>query len=95
MMRGYGYDGYGMMGGYSPWAGLLMLLFWLFIMAGIVVLVIWAVRHTMHNTTNQIPLSPGLPMPPQDEAKAIARKRLAAGEITREQFEEIRQALGC
>jgi uncharacterized membrane protein len=37
---------------------------------------------------------PGPQTPPRDEAMEIARRRLAAGEITTEQFEEIRRALG-
>ncbi|MDR3686494.1 MAG: hypothetical protein P4L93_06035 [Coriobacteriia bacterium] len=101
MMRGFGYsNAYGMMGGYSPWIGLLGLLFWLLFLAGVVILVIWIVEQSRHGH-NAVPLmsgpvgSPPMAGPPQhDEAMAIARKRLATGEITREQFDEIRQALG-
>ena len=97
MMRGYSYSyGPAMMGGYSPWAGLLMLLFWLAILVGAVLLVVWAVRQSQHGGTT-MPPHPGATPPMQqhhDEAMAIARKRLASGEITREQFEEIRQTLG-
>jgi uncharacterized membrane protein len=32
--------------------------------------------------------------PPRDEALEIARRRFAGGEITKKQFEEMRQTLG-
>ena len=100
-MRGYGPTyGPGMMGGFSPWIGLLGLLFWLLFLAGIVILIIWIVEQSRRNHHMVPPASGpvvGPPMagpPTHDEAMAIARKRLATGEITREQFDEIRQALG-
>ncbi|MDZ4166498.1 MAG: SHOCT domain-containing protein [Coriobacteriia bacterium] len=94
MMGGYrGLDwGYGMMGG-GAWSGLLMLLFGALVIAGIVLLVIWAVRAgAKHGGTGT-----GSPPPPSaghDDAIAIARRRLAGGEITPEQYEEIVTALG-
>lgn len=93
-MRGYYSYGPAMMGGYSPWADLLIAVFWLFILIGVAVLVIWVIRQSVHHSTNVIPPSGTFPVPPQDEAMDMARKRLAAGEITCEQFEEIRKALG-
>jgi len=94
-MRGYGYSyGPAMMGGYSPWSDLLILLFWLFILVGVVILIVWAIQQTARHGTASIPPVGNLPVPPQDEAMAVARKRLAAGEITCEQFDEIRKALG-
>lgn len=86
-MNPYGY-GYGMMGG-SWIGGLLMLALWLLVIAGLVMLVVWAVRGgTRHH--------PQAPTPPQahDEAVAIAKRRFASGEITREQFDEIMRGLG-
>ena len=99
-MGGYGYsNGYGMMGGYSPFAGLLMFIFWLLILVAIGLLVLWAIRQSRHGDHMAPPMSGPVAGPPSavqqhDEAMAIARKRLATGEITRAQFDEIRQALG-
>lgn len=92
--RGYGY-GYGnMMGGGGWFFGLIMLLFWALVIVGIVLLVMWAVRSSnRHN-------HPGTSAPPQvgqaghDEAVAIAKKRLASGEITPEEYDGIMRALG-
>ena len=103
MMRGYGYGPGPAMMGYSPWAGMFVFVFWLLILVAIGILIVWAIRQSrhphMHNVTPPTGvMSPQPPMaaPPQqhDEAMAIARKRLAAGEITTEQFEEIRKTLG-
>lgn len=89
MMRyGYGFD---MMNG-GWWGGLLTLLFGVLIIAGIVLIIVWAVRQSSGHTTSG-------PTPPRsdaghDEAVAIARKRLAAGDITKEQYDELIRALG-
>lgn len=91
MGPGYGY-GYDMMGG--GWlGGLLMFLFGALVLVGLVLLVMWVVRASSGHT------SAGGPMPPQraaghDEAVAIAKRRLASGEITKEQYEEILRVLG-
>ena len=83
---GYGYGCYGnMMGGFGGW---LFLLFGLLVLAGIVLLVVWAVR-SMGGSGQHHPAAP-----PVDDACAIARARLAKGEITKEQYEEICRALG-
>lgn len=60
------------------WGGLMMLIFW----GGIVALVIWAVRSLVNRDEGQ----PERPL-------EIARRRYASGEITREEFEQIRQDL--
>ena len=94
MMRGFGfYPGYGMMGG--GWiGGLLMLVLWALLIAGVVLLVMWAIRGSRHGQMHgQVPPMSGTGMPGEDEAVAIARRRLASGEITKEQFEEIVTAL--
>ncbi|HZL06498.1 MAG TPA: hypothetical protein VFE45_13990 [Coriobacteriia bacterium] len=91
MTGGYGY-GYDMMNG--GWLGpLLMFLFGLLVLAGIVLLVIWAVRSSSapgHSASGAPPATIG-----HDEAVAIAKKRLASGEITREQYDELMRALGA
>jgi putative membrane protein len=102
MMGGYGRGYYGgnMMGG--GWLyEIFFFCFGLLILAGIVLLIVWAVR-TMsggHGTGHAgPPLSgtsgPTKPSASQDEACAIARKRYANGEITKEQYEEICKTLG-
>ena len=88
MMGGYGY-GYGPMMAGGGWLGLLLMaFFWLLILAGIVLLVVWIVRSSTHHA------GPGAGTASHDEAVALARRRYAAGEITKEQFDEIMRALG-
>lgn len=83
--QGYGYGTYGnMMGGFGGW---LFALFGLVMLAGIVLLVVWAVR-SMGGSGRQHPTAP-----PADEACTIAKVRYAKGEITKEQYEEICKAL--
>ncbi|MBE0417124.1 MAG: hypothetical protein IBX63_05120 [Coriobacteriia bacterium] len=93
-MMGRGYDyGYDMMGGYGWFGGLLVLLFGALVIAGIVLIVIWAVRASSgHGTTHGSAPPPGAVG--HDEAVAIAKRRLASGEITKEQYDELMRALG-
>ena len=59
------------------------LLFWLAVLAAAIALVIWAVR-----------TSGGRSAPSREpDALEIARRRYARGEITREQFEQLKQDL--
>jgi putative membrane protein len=84
--NGYGYGGYGnMMGG---WGGWLFGLFGLLVLAGIVLLVVWAVR-AMSGSGQHHPAAP-----PVDDACTIAKVRFAKGEITKDQYEEICRTLG-
>ena len=90
MMGGYGGMG-GMMGGfgaqgfgYNPIGMILTLVFWVLIIAGIVLLVVWLVRNTGRA---------GLSASSGDPALDILRARYAKGEITKEQFEEMRRTL--
>jgi putative membrane protein len=98
MMGGYGRGYYGgangMMGG--GWLGdILFFAFGLLILAGIVLLVVWAMRTMSGGHSQAGPGAPPTQMPSQqDEACAIARKRFASGEITKEQYEEICKSLG-
>ena len=68
--------GYGMMG----WYGLIGLLFNALIIAGIVVLVVWAVRRFSapgdHSISGQRP-------------RDVVQARYARGEITREQYQQM------
>lgn len=103
MMRGYGgYDGgyNGMMGG--GFGGIWMLFFGLLVFVGIVLLVIWAVRassgqHGHMMSGGQPPVGGAAPPHGQlghHEAVAIAKRRLASGEITPEQYQDIIKTLG-
>lgn len=89
MGPGYGY----MMGGYG-WIGtLLMFAFGALVIAGIVVLVVWAVRSVGdHSERGEGSRHAATDTP--DAAIAIARRRLASGEITGEQYDEIMRTLG-
>lgn len=97
---GYYGRGYGMMGG--SWA---VDLFWivlaLAIIVGLIVLVIYVARQMSHAEKRWDQTVPAPPpaapdaqtAPPEDEAHQIARKRYAAGEITKEQYEEMSKTL--
>ena len=82
--------GPGMMGwyygpGYAPWFSVVMLLFWLLVIVGIILLVIWFARQG------------GQAGPPAERregtALAILRQRYAKGEISKEQFDQMRRDL--
>lgn len=70
------------------WIGLGVLhmgLFWILVILGIVVLVKWLVSSP-----------PGSSLPPRSEGRAldILKERYAKGEITREQFEQMKREIG-
>jgi len=89
--RGYGY-GYGNMMGGGVFGGLLVLLVALLVLAGFVLLVIWAIRASSgHHPEGGPTLHPA--EVGHHEAVAIAKKRLASGEITKEQYDEIIRTL--
>lgn len=92
MGRGYGY-GYDMMGGYGWFSALLMLFFGALVIAGIVLLIIWAVRVSASHPTSGAGTSPP-GSAGHDEAVAIAKRRCASGEITTQEYDEIMRALG-
>ena len=61
------------------WMGAMMLLFW----GGLIVLAVWAIRTIAG------------PRHGSDPAIDVLRRRLAAGEITQDEFERLRKALGA
>ena len=94
--RGYGYGYNNMMGG--GFGGLFFFLFGVIVLVAIVLLVIWAVRASSgHGTPGHHGPGPAQGMHPAEaghhEAVAIAKKRLASGEITPQQYDEIIAAL--
>lgn len=71
--------GYGMGGGW-------MMLFWILLAAAVIAVVVWAVARSGSQT-----LPPaGSQGPPPAGAEDILRERYARGEITREQFDQMR-----
>ncbi|PKQ20730.1 MAG: hypothetical protein CVT66_03225 [Actinobacteria bacterium HGW-Actinobacteria-6] len=95
MNQGWGY-GTGM-GGIGV-GEILFLIFGALVVAGIVVLIIWAVRSSRDHGSKTSAAGSGQaiggPSVGHDEAVAIAKRRLATGEITKEQYDEIVTALG-
>jgi putative membrane protein len=83
-MMGGGVMGPGMMnwGGVGIW-WIAMLLFWGLVIAGIVMLVVWLVRQTTSTGASSVARG--------SRAQDILRERYARGDITREQFEQMRQ----
>jgi uncharacterized membrane protein len=93
--RGYGYGGYGdMMGGGGWIVGLLMMTFGLLVIATIVLLVVWAIRASSSHGHGSVTQSPSPAARGHDEAVAIAKKRLAGGEIGPDEYAEIMRQLG-
>lgn len=87
-MMGWGMMGPGMMGwggyGFNPFGWIAMLLFWALIIGGIALLAVWFFREGTPATTG--PSAPSRPL-------EILNERYARGEITREQYEEMRRAI--
>ena len=84
--HGFGGGGFGFPG--MIFGGLMMLLFW----GAIIVLVFFVIRAL--SRTGGTHFAPPTP-PPGDRALDILRERYARGEITKEQFEEMRRNLSA
>lgn len=90
-LSGFGMMGPGMMGGYgnqfgfgfSPLGAILSLVFWALIIGGVVWLVIWLARNAGETASAARP----------DSAIEILKARYARGEITKEQFAEMKKNL--
>lgn len=80
MMRGFGAPGFA----YSPVGSILMLIFWAFIITGIVLLIVWVARNAGRGTRSTSS---------SNSALEILQTRYAKGEITKDQYEEMRRAL--
>lgn len=88
MMRGYfdGADGfssigYGLFGGQFMWLGMLV---HLLLLIGVIFLIVWIVSKLMHPKQVNIESS---------NAIEIVKERYAKGEITKEEFENLRKDL--
>ncbi len=80
MMFGYGFDGFSIL-----WMGLMMFSV-VAVPIGVVFLIVWLARGAAGAYG-------GPPAAGGDEALAIAARRYAAGEITKEQYDEMVRAL--
>lgn len=70
-------------GYYGAWGaffgGIMMLIFWV----AVILLIVWAVRSFTSRPVQE------------DQAMAVLRRRLAAGEITQDEFEALKKKLGA
>ena len=84
MMGGFGMHGFGNQFGvgFNPLGAILLFAFWAFIIGGIGLIIVWAVRQSGSYAA-------GSDRRPLD----ILKERYARGELTREQYEEIRHDL--
>lgn len=76
-----------MMGG-GILVGLFLLLFFILLIVGVVVLIIWVLRQNARNLSGN---SPYIHRSSQEDALDILRRRYASGEITKEQFDEMKR----
>jgi len=71
------------------WVGLILnLVFWVVLIAGLVMFVVWAIRRA------RVSAATGPYVTGQPTSKEILKARYARGEITREQYELKKQAIG-
>jgi putative membrane protein len=73
-----GFDGYGM----SLWMWILGSLMMVFVLGGLILLVVWAIRAIG-----------GARPDGSDNALEVLKRRLAAGEITQDEYDKIRRVL--
>ncbi len=80
----FGYGRFGMMGGFG-FGGIPMILFWIICIG----LGVWLISSLVPHANSQPPAN----VPPAESTLDILQKRYARGEITKEQFEEMRRDL--
>ena len=71
--------------GFFPGWGIVMVLFWALIIGGVALLVVWLIQQAGPATAG--------PPPSEGRALEILQERYARGEITREEYERMRQDL--
>ena len=76
-----------MMGG-GILAGLILLIVFVLVVIGIVLAIIWIVRQNAGSSMSRTSFSH---TPSQEDALDILKRRYASGEISKEQFEEMRK----
>jgi len=79
------------MGWWMIWGSVMMIVFW----GGIIALAVWAVQSLTRREqgTAQGPSVGPVPGAPRDQPLEIAKQRYAKGEITREEFEQMKRDL--
>jgi putative membrane protein len=83
MMGNYGYGGMG-------WIGMILgLIITIGIVVGLIILVVWIVRRTSGNTTQN-----SSNVMTSQSAKDIAQARYAKGEISRDEYQQVLSDLG-
>jgi uncharacterized membrane protein len=95
-MMGYGNYGFGGNSFMGGWTALVMLFFGALVVAGVVVLIIWAVRSNSghgHVPGTAAGSTGATGTVGHDEAVAIAKRRLASGEIDKDHYDEIMRSL--
>ena len=83
-----GGQGYGFGSSSGTWGivgGIISLLFFLLIIIGTILLIVWAVRQFSHQPHQMTQASKSI---------EVLRERYAKGEITKEQFEQMKKDLG-
>lgn len=92
MMGGWGWHrGFG---GLGILAGFAMLIFWAVIIGLLVWLVVKLIRSSSSRPAQSVQLPPSPAVPQPDLVLETLRRRLAAGEITSQEYDELRQKLG-
>lgn len=81
MMSGYGAQGFG----FNPIGTIVSLVFWALIISGVVLFVVWLARNAGRTTLGESS---------SDAPFSILKARYAKGEITKEQFDQMRRDLG-
>jgi putative membrane protein len=89
MMWGHGFGGHGFGFPGMIFGGLMMLVFW----GAIIVLVFFVIRALSRTGSVHSAPPPAAAAPAGDRALDILRERYARGEITKEQFEQMRRDL--
>ena len=87
-MMNYAGQGYGS-SMFGLFHGVVSLLFWVLLLAGLYFLVRWLIGAVSGNTSFLAPATPS----PSSSAIEIVKERYARGEINREEFERIKQDL--
>jgi putative membrane protein len=92
MFNGYcDFGSWGSLGNFGVlgWIGLILnLIFWIGLIVGFAVLVVWAIRRA------QVPAGTVAYGSGQPTTKAILQTRYARGEITRDQYQRMKQDIG-
>jgi putative membrane protein len=77
-----------MMGGFGggiSWVGMILgFIFFILIIVGIVLLIVWLVKRTTHS---------GIEVKTESKALEVLKERYAKGEITKDQYESIKKDL--